>query len=224
MEKYGFVYIWFDKKHKRYYIGAHWGNENDGYVCSSSWMLKGYKRRLKDFKRRVLATGFETKKEMFEEENRWLDMIDEKEFGKRYYNLQKTWQHWSMDENKAKTLSEKISIRTKEAMARPEIREKYEKAMANKDLSFITDDWKKRKSESMKRKWANMLEEDILARNAKISKSSKGKVISKEQRKKISRALRGKMVGEKNGFYGKKHSEESLQKMRDSHKKNRGLC
>ena len=35
MEKYGFVYIWFDRKHKRYYIGCHWGHEDDGYVCSS---------------------------------------------------------------------------------------------------------------------------------------------------------------------------------------------
>ena len=23
-EKYGFVYIWHDRKHKRYYIGSHW--------------------------------------------------------------------------------------------------------------------------------------------------------------------------------------------------------
>lgn len=28
-EKYGFVYIWFDKKHKRFYIGCRWGTEND---------------------------------------------------------------------------------------------------------------------------------------------------------------------------------------------------
>ena len=40
MEKYGFVYIWYDRKHKRYYIGCRWGTENDGYICSSSWMKK----------------------------------------------------------------------------------------------------------------------------------------------------------------------------------------
>jgi len=32
MEKYGFVYLWYDKKHKRYYIGCRWGKENDGYI------------------------------------------------------------------------------------------------------------------------------------------------------------------------------------------------
>lgn len=38
MSKYGFVYIWFDRKHHRFYIGCHWGHEEDGYICSSNWM------------------------------------------------------------------------------------------------------------------------------------------------------------------------------------------
>ena len=29
-EPYGFVYIWYDRKYKKYYIGSHWGYENDG--------------------------------------------------------------------------------------------------------------------------------------------------------------------------------------------------
>ena len=29
MEKHGFVYIWFDRKHRRFYIGSHWGTEDD---------------------------------------------------------------------------------------------------------------------------------------------------------------------------------------------------
>ena len=55
MEKYGFVYIWRDRKHKRYYVGSHWGTETDQYICSSSWMKNAYKRRPQDFKRRVVA-------------------------------------------------------------------------------------------------------------------------------------------------------------------------
>lgn len=27
MEKYGFVYIWYDRKRKMYYIGSHYGTE-----------------------------------------------------------------------------------------------------------------------------------------------------------------------------------------------------
>jgi hypothetical protein len=38
-----------------------------------------------------------------------------------------------------------------------------------------------------------------------------------ETRQKISRSRKGKCLGENNGFYGRKHSEESLQKMRESH-------
>ena len=54
MEKYGFVYIWYDRKHRRYYIGSHWGTENDNYICSSHWMIKSYKRRPEDFRRKII--------------------------------------------------------------------------------------------------------------------------------------------------------------------------
>ena len=44
MEKYGFVYIWYDKKRKMYYIGSHWGTDDDGYICSSNRMRDAYRR------------------------------------------------------------------------------------------------------------------------------------------------------------------------------------
>ena len=53
-EKYGFVYLQFDRKHKRYYVGCHWGTVDDGYICSSNWMRDTYNRRPQDFKRRIL--------------------------------------------------------------------------------------------------------------------------------------------------------------------------
>jgi hypothetical protein len=66
MEKYGFVYIWYDKKHKRYYVGSHWGHENDGYVCSSTWMMKAYKIRPDDFKRKIIKKIYTSRKELME--------------------------------------------------------------------------------------------------------------------------------------------------------------
>ena len=57
-EKYGFVYIWRDRKHNRYYVGSHWGHTGDGYICSSSWMKQAYKRRPDDPNER-LNTGIE---------------------------------------------------------------------------------------------------------------------------------------------------------------------
>jgi len=44
-----------------------------------------------------------------------------------------------------------------------------------------------------------------------------GVVFTEERKRKISLALVGKMLGEKNPFYGQKHSEETKEKMRENH-------
>jgi hypothetical protein len=82
----GFVYVWRDRKHKRYYVGCHWGSPDDGYVCSSTWMMQANHRRPQDFKRRVVATRF-SRQELLNEEYRWLMMIKQEELRSRYYNL-----------------------------------------------------------------------------------------------------------------------------------------
>lgn len=135
-EKYGFVYIWHDRKDKRFYVGAHWGNVDDGYICSSQWMRRSYKNRPHHFKRRILA--YTTSKEaMYEEERRWLGMIKEVELGRRYYNL-KIWHmgHWNIEpEYRQKSIKEKISEKTKAAMSRPEVRTKYEAGLKTRQQS-----------------------------------------------------------------------------------------
>lgn len=84
-EKYGFIYIWFDRKRKMYYIGSHWGTVDDGYICSSNRMRDAYKRRPQDFKRRVIKSNIKTKKELHEEEDRILRNRKHKK--EIYYNL-----------------------------------------------------------------------------------------------------------------------------------------
>lgn len=113
--KYGFVYIWYDKKHKRFYIGCHWGKEDDGYVCSSPWMRQAFRLRPHDFKRRIIKNNIKTREELFNEEQRWLNMIKLSEISPntktpRYYNL-KIFNngHWCVDESKMLTIKEKIS-------------------------------------------------------------------------------------------------------------------
>jgi len=114
-EKYGFVYLWYDRKHKRYYIGCHWGNENDGYICSSSWMKKAYKNRMKDFKRRILKTNIRHRPDMYIEEQRWLNMIKKEEIKPlnakpRYYNLNThVGNLWHQYDKHVKTIGQKIS-------------------------------------------------------------------------------------------------------------------
>lgn len=107
----GFVYLWFDRKHKRYYIGSHWGTEDDGYICSSRWMRKAYRRRPEDFKRRIIARIHTNRKDLLIEEKRWLRMIKPEERKIRYYNLNIfVSDYWWADEDTKKTVGEKISV------------------------------------------------------------------------------------------------------------------
>jgi hypothetical protein len=121
-EKYGFVYIWFDRKYKRYYVGSHWGFEDDGYICSSRMMRQSYNRRPDDFKRRIIKRIYTNRKDLLIEEERWLGMIDpdkttprnttvESRKNVRYYNIKLgTQNHWWSDEDRTLTIGEKISI------------------------------------------------------------------------------------------------------------------
>lgn len=109
-EKYGFVYIWFDKKHKRFYIGCRWGTEDDGYICSSSWMKNAYKRRAQDFRRRILKKNI-NKEFLLAEEHKWLSLIKDEELGVRYYNLTNYKNgHWAFNETSRLSVGEKISL------------------------------------------------------------------------------------------------------------------
>lgn len=134
MEKYGFVYIWYDRKHKRYYVGSHWGTENDKYICSSTWMMQAYKIRPQDFKRRIIAHIYTSRKDLLEEEYRWLSMISEEDIkSKKYYNRTKHKNgHWTAEDYE-KDIKKRISQKTKEAMRRPEVREKYLESMKTRD-------------------------------------------------------------------------------------------
>ena len=113
MVKEGFIYIWFDRKRKMYYIGSHWGLEGDGYVCSSNRMRDAYRRRPYDFKRRILQKNIE-RSSLLNEEYKWISMIKEEELGEKYYNLRKhKWGHWSHDVSNLSSVGEKISQKMK---------------------------------------------------------------------------------------------------------------
>lgn len=66
--KEAFVYCWTDKATNKLYVGSHKGSAEDGYICSSKYMLKEYNKRPMDFSRQIIAEGsypemrkFETK-------------------------------------------------------------------------------------------------------------------------------------------------------------------
>lgn len=113
--KYGFIYLWFDKKYKRYYVGCRWGNINDEYICSSPWMKRSYKNRPNDFKRRIIKTNIQSRIELFDEELRYLKMIKPSEIkphnpNPKYYNLNITNNEmWHKYPDNIKTVGQKIS-------------------------------------------------------------------------------------------------------------------
>lgn len=169
MNIYGFVYIWYDRKHKRYYIGCHWGHEDDGYICSSSWMKRAYKIRPEDFKRRIIAHVYTSRSDLLIEENKWLSMINQHELGTKYYNvtnhLNGHWSsrdetrdhvkitlkssHWSTDATKRSEVVTKISIaNTGKKRRKFSVETRFKLSLAAKSRSAKT---RKKISENNKR-------------------------------------------------------------------------
>lgn len=190
MEKYGFVYLWYDKKHKRYYIGCRWGKEDDGYICSSPWMKQGYKLRPKDFKRRILSRIYTNRKDLLEEEYHWLSKIKTEELGKKYYNLHNHhFNHWSSNEHSKLTVGQKIS---KAHLSNPN-----------------HGSWAKGKtlSEETRKK--------ISEKNSVLFKDYyKTHPRTEETRKKISKNNKRLQAEGKIGMRGKKHKSETIEKMK----------
>ena len=166
-EEYVFVYLWYDRAYKRFYIGCHWGNVDDGYICSSSWMMKAYKKRPQDFKRRILVSNIETRARTFEEEYRFLQRIKSHEVKVKYYNFytnSKT--HWSATPN-AKSIAKKSGD-----------------ARKGKSLGTCSEETRKKISEAKKGKSFTQEHKDAL----KVSRAQQ--TFSEESRKKRSESLK----------------------------------
>lgn len=160
IEKYGFVYIWFDRKRKMYYIGCHWGTVDDGYICSSNRMRDAYRRRPQDFKRRILEKCLD-KALLLEKEHQWLSMITDVELGNKYYNLRKhKWGHWSTNDQKRMTISQKVSEHQKKLVEEGKHFLQSEKHPGKKMIADGTHLWLSEKHKERTRHIQNQRVED----------------------------------------------------------------
>lgn len=213
--KYGFVYIWYDRKHKRYYIGSHWGSEDDGYICSSRWMRKAYRRRPQDFKRRIISRVIKGRGDLLQEEYKWLQLISDDEIGKKYYNLTKHLNgHWVTDEEKRLIINEKISKankgkpspnkgKTLSEETKKKVSEGTKRGMASLDMSYRSNiDYRSKISENCKR----------LQQEGKIGMS--GKSHSAKTKEKMSAA----QSGSNNPMHNKTHDAETKRKISEASK------
>lgn len=164
MEKYGFVYVWFDRKHKRFYLGRHWGTETDGYICSSTNMRNNYNNRPQDFKRRIISKTHD-KNHLVIEEQRWLDMIGSHELNKKYYNKTKsattpsTKGYNHSEETKLKISTgnkgKKVSEETKELLRqanKKQFEDEYQRELRRKKFLELWSDPEYRKIQIEKKK------------------------------------------------------------------------
>ena len=175
--KYGFIYIWFDRKHKRYYVGSHWGNIDDGYVCSSRWMRQSYKRRPLDFKRRILKIVTTNRADLIAEEHRYLSMIKKEEFGVKYYNFKNnagvTTGHTGKlhsAETKKKMSEAKKNNPTKYWEGKTRSAETKDKISTSKRGVAQSDDHKLKNSQRIKELWKDPVWKEKMLNARKNSK------------------------------------------------------
>lgn len=213
-EKYGFVYIWRDRKHKRYYIGCRWGTIDDGYICSSRWMRNSFRRRPEDFKRRIVAIVSD-RKILLDEEYKWLQLIENAQLGKKYYNLQNHhFNHWSNNDDARLTVGQKIS-------ASPNRKANISKA--HKAINFHHTDETKEKIRQIRlgsKQSPETIAKKIASTTGKkrsqdfcIQKSYYASNRSQETKDKIANNSRRLVKEGKIGMFGKQHSDETKLKM-----------
>jgi len=155
MEKSGFIYLWFDKKNKMYYLGCHWGTENDGYICSSNRMRDAYRRRPQDFKRKIIQKNI-LKESLLSIEHKWLSLIKDDELGTKYYNRYTTNTAlrlaWAANKGR-KQSTEEIQKRAKSNTGKKrteETRRKISESNTGKIMGPLSAETKKKLSDALK--------------------------------------------------------------------------
>lgn len=193
---FGFVYIWLDRKRKMFYIGSHMGDKDDGYVCSSKVMREAYRRRQKDFRRKIIYWHSNNdKRRLLEIEQKWLMLIPKGQLGSRYYNLSRGgnggWgeimkEHWKDENYRTKTITsqttaqnqpeqkQKLSEASKQSWQDPSYRETIVQSLKDRKGEKRSEEAKESYSKSVKGLWTDPEYRTRMSQAAKNRKSPSG--------------------------------------------------
>jgi hypothetical protein len=207
-EKHGFVYIWYDRKRKMFYIGCHWGSENDGYICSSNRMRKAYRRRPFDFRRKILITNIQTRKNLIDEEYKWLSLINDDELNVKYYNASnRRFGHWSETQDKSGNKHPMYGKKhTEESKLKMSLSRQGKEPWNKGKINVYSEDVLKQMGEKNVNNKYNLGKKRSDESKQKMSDSKKGKptwnkgktgVYSEETRKKMSESSKGQVAWNK---------------------------
>ena len=189
MHREAFVYCWTDHATNMLYIGYHTGREDDGYVCSSKYMMKEYNIRPGDFTRTIIAHG--SREDMCAFEHKILKSVDARN-SEQFYNKSNGGAEFYIFNHSEETKNKLSEIRKLNPLSgekngmfgkthTPEAREKISKRPNTGKGIPKTEEHKRKlrcpKTEEHKRK---------------ISESHIGIGHTKETREKISAANKGK--------------------------------
>jgi hypothetical protein len=155
---FGFVYIWFDSKRKKFLIGSHHGSDKDGYITSTGGklFLNAYKKRPGTFKRKIVEYNSTEDNFLYTQklEQKWLDKRPDIALNEKYYNQKQwatggfdisikrtkpdSWVKWKSEHNKQRVLNGEHNFTSELAKINAAIR------VSNGSHHFITSDFNKK--------------------------------------------------------------------------------
>lgn len=164
-----FVYCWTDKKTNMLYVGSHKGSTDDGYICSSKYMLAEYNKRPEDFSRQIVAEGTHVQMRTLESK---ILIADNAAMNESYYN---------MHNNNGKYILKKHTKETKLKISQSEkgkiVSEESKLKMRMSKLGEKNNRFGLKLSEETKKK---------------MSDSAKGRVFSSTHRENLSKNKKGR--------------------------------
>jgi len=232
MDKMFYVYILCDPRkpgtykygekvffHEPFYVGKgkgtrcydHFRDRNKDKLFKSNKIIKIYKET---GKKPIIYMPFKniSEQEAFDKEIELINLIGR--YDLKLGPLTNLTDGGEGNSNRSEETKKKISNSTKGKTFSKETRKKIsESKKGDKNPNF-----NKHLSKETKQKISKKLKNKEVKKETreKISIIHKGKVLSKETKNKISISRKNKCCGSDNHFYGKHHSEETKEKMRES--------